>query len=125
MSLFETVKAAVTVQQAAELCGLKLTGNRCLCPFHNERHPSFVLFPNNYHCFGCGAHGDSIDLVAKMMQLSQRDAAFYLAQAFDVTIEEKPSKRKKRAARKPREPFVPNLDTLIYDLTEIRHQSQV
>lgn len=37
-----------------------------LCPFHNERTPSFNIFPDNhYHCFGCGEHGSSIDFVMK------------------------------------------------------------
>lgn len=29
-----------------------------LCPFHNEKTPSFHVFPDHYHCYGCGAHGD-------------------------------------------------------------------
>lgn len=31
-----------------------------LCPFHGERNPSFAVYSNGYHCFGCGAHGDAI-----------------------------------------------------------------
>jgi hypothetical protein len=35
-----------------------------LCPFHNERSPSFYIFPDNrFHCFGCAVHGTSIDFV--------------------------------------------------------------
>lgn len=36
------------------------------CPFHSEKTPSFVIFPNNkgFHCFGCGKHGqNAIDFV--------------------------------------------------------------
>lgn len=37
-----------------------------LCPFHDERTPSFNIFPDNhYHCFGCGEHGSSIDFIMK------------------------------------------------------------
>jgi DNA primase len=38
---------------------------RCLCPFHSERHPSFVCFPDsfNYVCQGCGTRGDVVDLL--------------------------------------------------------------
>ena len=38
-----------------------------LCPFHNENTPSFYIFTkdNRFHCFGCDAHGDSIDFVMK------------------------------------------------------------
>jgi len=36
-----------------------------LCPFHNEKTPSFYIYTddNKYHCFGCGVHGDSIDFI--------------------------------------------------------------
>ncbi len=42
-------------------------GNRHqgLCPFHQEKSPSFYVFEDqgNYHCFGCGAHGNAIDFI--------------------------------------------------------------
>lgn len=34
-----------------------------LCPFHNEKTPSFHVFDDHYHCFGCGAHGSLFDFV--------------------------------------------------------------
>jgi len=45
------------------------------CPFHNEKTPSFVLYPDgSYHCFGCGKNGkNSIDFLIDM-GLSFRDA---------------------------------------------------
>src|SRR6195952_657996 len=33
------------------------------CPFHGEKSPSFYVYEDGYHCFGCGAHGDAIALV--------------------------------------------------------------
>src|SRR5215213_494804 len=30
------------------------------CPFHNEKSPSFYVYDDHFHCFGCGAHGDAI-----------------------------------------------------------------
>jgi DNA primase len=37
------------------------------CPFHAERTGSCVLFPTGgYHCFGCGAHGNTVDFVMKL-----------------------------------------------------------
>ena len=33
------------------------------CPFHNEKSPSFYVYEDGYHCFGCGAHGDAISFV--------------------------------------------------------------
>jgi len=47
---------------------LRCTGQRFIgiCPFHSEKTGSFVLYPNNtFYCFGCNAHGDSIDFLMK------------------------------------------------------------
>src|ERR1700689_3510440 len=33
------------------------------CPFHNEKTPSFYVYDDHYHCFGCGAHGDAVSFV--------------------------------------------------------------
>ena len=42
-----------------------------LCPFHNEKTPSFAVFPdkNIYHCFGCNAGGDSNDFMNKLYEV--------------------------------------------------------
>lgn len=37
-----------------------------LCPFHNEKTPSFSVKNNKYNCFGCNEHGDTIDLYRKL-----------------------------------------------------------
>lgn len=43
---------------------------KILCPFHGERNPSCVIFPDGgFKCFSCGAHGNTVDFVA---QLSDR-----------------------------------------------------
>lgn len=56
--------------------GFRMTG---LCPFHEERTPSFFIFPDNhYHCYGCGAHGDSISFVMRLKNLNFVDAVRYL-----------------------------------------------
>jgi len=42
-----------------------------LCPFHDESTPSFTIFEDNhFHCFGCGAHGDSIEFYMKLHNAS-------------------------------------------------------
>ncbi|MCO5224489.1 MAG: DNA primase [Thermomicrobiales bacterium] len=57
---------------------LKKTGNsfKGLCPFHNEKSPSFIVFPNtqSYHCFGCGKSGDIFNFYMEMEKLDFRDA---------------------------------------------------
>lgn len=76
MTIYETIKAAISVKQAAEHYGLK--GNRngmACCPFHNDRHPSLKLNEEYFFCFGCGAKGDVIDFVARLFELSSYEAA--------------------------------------------------
>lgn len=66
----------------AEIIGrdvdLTKSGNRYrgLCPFHQERTPSFVVYEerDNYHCFGCGAHGDVYTWVMERENLSFPEA---------------------------------------------------
>ena len=52
-----------------------------LCPFHNEKTPSFTVSEEKgfYHCFGCGAHGDAIGFVMRMEGLSFPEAVERLA----------------------------------------------
>jgi DNA primase len=44
------------------------------CPFHAERTPSFYVYPDHYHCFGCGAHGDVFDWLDLTAGLTFPDA---------------------------------------------------
>ena len=85
MDIFTTVKAAVTLRQAAEHYGLQVRRNgMTCCPFHNDRHPSLYVSDDHYHCFACGEHGDVIDLTAKLFDLRLYDAARKLASDFHL-----------------------------------------
>lgn len=92
MNLFQTIKAAVTVKQAAALYGLPITttGMTC-CPFHEDHTPSMKLNDAYYYCFGCGATGDVIDLTARLFDLSSLQAARKLVQDFDLSPDKPPS----------------------------------
>lgn len=59
--------------------GSNLTG---LCPFHNEKTPSFTLYPENgsFYCFGCGAGGDVITFVRRIENLDYMEAVRFLAE---------------------------------------------
>ena len=85
MNLYESVKASVSVPAAAERYGLSpgRTG-MVRCPFHDDHTPSLKLYPGNYHCFGCGAHGDVVNLVAGLLGLSNYDAAKQIAADFGL-----------------------------------------
>ncbi len=57
-----------------------------LCPFHSERTPSFTVFSDNFHCFGCSAGGDVITFIMKMENLEYRDAIQFLADKCGMTV---------------------------------------
>ena len=52
---------------------------KACCPFHNEKSPSFYIYDDGYHCFGCGAHGDAIGFVMQSQGATFRDAVEMLA----------------------------------------------
>lgn len=55
MNVFETIKAAVPMREAAEHYGLRVLPNgMACCPFHEDHHPSLKLNEDNFFCFGCG-----------------------------------------------------------------------
>lgn len=92
MTFFETVKNSVTVKQAAEHYGCKVNrGDMICCPFHDDRHPSMKLNERYFYCFGCGATGDVIDLVAKLLGLSSYEAAKKLAYDFGIDPDKPPA----------------------------------
>jgi DNA primase len=49
------------------------------CPFHGEKSPSFFVWEDHYHCYGCGAHGDAISFVMQSQGLSFMEAIGQLA----------------------------------------------
>lgn len=59
-----------------------------LCPFHNEKSPSFTVNDQKgfYHCFGCSAHGDVIGFMMNTEGLEFRDAVVRLADDFGIDI---------------------------------------
>lgn len=69
---------------------LKLKGKEFsgLCPFHNEKSPSFTVNDQKgfYHCFGCAAHGDIISFVMNNEKMDYRDAVVKLASDFSIPI---------------------------------------
>jgi DNA primase len=62
-----------------------------LCPFHNEKTPSFNVNParNIYKCFGCGKAGGPIQFLIDYQQMTYPDALRYLAKKYNIEIEEK------------------------------------
>lgn len=70
------------------------------CPFHDEKSPSFVVNPSrqSYHCFGCGAHGDSIKFVMEYEKLNYPEAIEKLAASNNFSLHyTDDTKQKKRS----------------------------
>ena len=91
MNLFEIVKSHVNVPDAAERYGIKTNHHgMAKCPFHDDHHPSLKLNHHYFYCFGCGATGDVIDLVARLYHLKPYEAAKKLAVDFKIDPERIP-----------------------------------
>jgi len=88
----EAVKAAASIVELVEArtrlrkSGARYTG---LCPFHEEKTPSFSVSPDRgtYHCFGCGVGGDAISFVRETEGLDFVGAIEFLADRFRVPLE--------------------------------------
>ena len=65
--------------------GMRFTG---LCPFHDERTPSFSVNAEHklYHCFGCGEQGDAISFVRATEALDFTDAVEFLAERYGAEM---------------------------------------
>ena len=92
MNIFARVKESITVLQAAEHYGLEIQRNgMCRCPFHEDRYPSMKLNEKYFYCFGCGATGDVIDLVARLFGISNYEAVQKLAYDFGIDPDKPPA----------------------------------
>jgi len=100
--LAELRMAADIVEVIGDHTRLKKAGRswKGLCPFHNERTPSFTVDRDKglYHCFGCGAGGDVIHFVRQIDRLEFPEAVEALAGRFGVTI----PRRERRGPRDDR-----------------------
>lgn len=83
--VFDTLKARVTVPQAAAHYGIRIGRNgMCHCPFHSDKTASMKINETYFYCFGCHTTGDVIDFTARLFDLSPIDAARKLAADFGI-----------------------------------------
>jgi DNA primase len=104
----EAVKAAANIVDLVETrTRLRKVGGRYtgLCPFHEEKTPSFSVSPDRgtYHCFGCGVGGDAISFVRETEGLDFVEAVESLAERFRVPVEYEETSPRADADRRRRE----------------------
>jgi DNA primase len=90
-SITETIKAKIdVVEEVGLVVSLQQTGRgfKGLCPFHNERTPSFYVFTETqtWHCFGCNQGGDVFSFVQQQQGLEFPEALRYLAEKAGVQL---------------------------------------
>jgi DNA primase len=93
MSIIETIKAKINVvDEIGLVVALQKSGKalKGLCPFHNERTPSFYVFAETqtWRCFGCNEGGDVFSFVQKQQGLEFREALQYLAEKAGVSVDD-------------------------------------
>lgn len=102
------------IEGVAERLGLHLSHHVALCPFHSDRNPSlhFSTSKNRYHCFVCGAHGSTIDLVMGLLHLKFPDACRWLSDGSLAVVQTPPVEKNVR-----RDTFARQNQTPISDIS--------
>lgn len=103
----EIFDAAIIEEVVGEFVPLKKRGANLLgnCPFHNEKTPSFTVSPAKgiYKCFGCGKAGNSVNFIMEHEHYSYPEALRYLANKFNIEIEEEEQTSEQKEAADERE----------------------
>jgi DNA primase len=74
LNVVQTIKDRLTMSDMLLRYGYEPNNRGFMCcPFHNEKTPSMKIYEKDYHCFGCGEHGDVITFVQKLFNLSFLD----------------------------------------------------
>ena len=102
MSIIETIKAKIdVVEEIGLVVSLQKSGKalKGLCPFHNERTPSFYVFAETqtWRCFGCNEGGDVFSFVQKQQGLDFRETLHYLAEKAGVQVDDYSSQNPEQA----------------------------
>ena len=82
--IFDVVQDFVTLKKR----GVNFLG---LCPFHNEKTPSFTVSPSKgiFKCFGCGKGGNSVSFIMEHEHLSYAEALKFLARKYNIEVDER------------------------------------
>ncbi|WP_236646437.1 DNA primase [Aristophania vespae] len=67
------------------------------CPFHGEKTPSFYIYEDHFHCYGCGVHGDAISFIMQSEGLNFREAVERLANEVGLDIPQEDPRYEEKA----------------------------
>ena len=99
--------AANIVEVVSEFVTLRRSGAnyKGLCPFHNEKTPSFIVTPsrNTCHCFGCGKGGNPVNFIMEHEQMTYPEALRWLANKYHIEVQERELSKEEREAENDRE----------------------
>ena len=99
--------AANIVDVVSEFVSLRRSGAnyKGLCPFHNERTPSFFVSPSRgiCHCFSCGRGGTPINFIMEHEQMTYVEALRWLARKYNIEIKERELTDKERQEQSERD----------------------
>lgn len=99
--------AANIVDVVSEFVTLRKSGSnyKGLCPFHNEKNPSFIVSParGTCHCFGCGRGGNPIGFIMEHEQVTYPEALRWLAKKYHIEIRERELSDEERKEQSLRE----------------------
>jgi DNA primase len=112
IDLVEVVSSHLKLQRAG-------SSYKALCPFHEEKTPSFVIQKgdDHYHCFGCGAHGDAIAFLMGHLKMSFVDSIEHLAERFQVVLEKTHAQEEEKGPSKTALKTLLEKSCLLYHFT--------
>lgn len=89
MKMYQQIKQAVPVREAAERYGLPVSkSGMARCPFHEDKHPSMKVNKDYFYCFGCHKSGDVTELTARLLNMRSSEAAKRIAADFHLTFQD-------------------------------------
>ncbi len=97
-NIVEVVSEFVTLRKSG-------AGYKGLCPFHNEKTPSFTVSPSRgtYHCFGCGQGGNAVSFIMEHEKFTYPEALKWLAAKYGIEVRETNITDKERQEQSERE----------------------
>lgn len=87
------IRDRVKLRDVLSLYGITAKGRKALCPFHQEKTPSFSFNDQYWNCFGCGKKGDAIAFVQTIEAITVYEAYVKLCEQFGIPVKKRNSRK--------------------------------